>query len=110
MNYDETLTIENICGGAVDERFRREVAEIIKNICDPNTPAEQKRTITLEFQFDPYKDRSGSSVTLICKSKMAAIEPVDGSVHFAKDGFGIKAYAHNPNQTKLFDAEGSKPQ
>lgn len=107
MDYNETLSITNICGGAVEERFEREVIELLKNICDPNTPSDVKRTIILEFQFEPFPDRSGALVKLICKGKLAAIDPVDGSVYFAKHGAVVKAYAHDPRQENLFGTEKS---
>ena len=107
MDYNETLSIENICGGAVAERFDRELVELLKNISDPNTLADQKRTITLEFQFMPFPDRSGATVHLICKGKLAAVEPVPGSVFFAKVGAIVKAYAHDPRQEQLFGTEKS---
>lgn len=107
MDYNETLSIENICGGAVAERFERELVELLKNICDPNTPADQKRTITLEFTFQPFPDRSGAQVSLVCKGKLASAESVPGSVFFAKQGAMVKAYAHDPRQENLFGTEKS---
>jgi len=107
MEYNETLSLENICGGAAGERFEREVVELLKNICDPNTPADQKRSITLEFQFEPFEDRSGAKVTLHCRGKLAAIEAVPGTVFFAKSGNVVKAYAHDPRQENLFGTEKS---
>jgi hypothetical protein len=107
MDYNETLSIENICGGAVSERFERELHEVLKNISDPNTDAEQKRTITLEFQFKPFPDRSGAQVLFSCKGKLAAAEGVAGSVFFAKQGALLRAYAHDPRQEQLFGTEKS---
>jgi len=91
----------------VPERFERELTELLKNISDPNTPPDSKRSITLEFQFTPFGDRSGAQVTLVCKGKLAAADPVSGSVFFAKQGPFIKAYAHDPRQENLFGTEKS---
>lgn len=107
MDYNETLSITNICGGAVPEHFEREIIELLKNVMDPNTDAEQKRTITLQFEFTPFADRSGALVELITKGKLAPAEPVPGSVFFAKQGALVKAYAHDPRQENLFGTEKS---
>lgn len=107
MDYSQTLSIENICGGAVPERFERELSELLKNISDPNTDAEQKRTIVLEFQFTPFPDRSGAQVVLLCKGKLATAEPVPGNIFFARNGAMLKAYSHDPRQDNLFGTEKS---
>jgi hypothetical protein len=44
----------------VPEIFRREVAELMANINDCNTNYATKRKITLEFVFEPFKDRAAS--------------------------------------------------
>lgn len=98
------LTIDNICGGAVPERFQRELATLLQNINDPNNPVDMKRKLTLEFEFAPFPDRSGAIVTLLCKSKLAAVESVQGGVYFARNGMALKAYAHDPQQARMFDA------
>lgn len=105
--FNRTLGIENICGGAVPEVFERELREVLENIADRNTPADAKRTIVLEFQLAPFPDRSGASVAFHCKGKLAAISPVAGSVFFAKRGAVIEAYAHDPRQTQLFGTTDS---
>jgi hypothetical protein len=104
-DYNESLTIENICGGAVPERFQRELSVLLQNINDPNNPAEGKRKLTLEFEFEPFPDRSGAIVTLVCKSKLAGVENVQGGIYFARNGLALKAYAHDPKQPQLFGSE-----
>ena len=107
MDYNQTLGIGNICSGAVAEVFEHELAEVLKNINDPNTPADAKRKIVLEFEFSPFPDRSGANVLLVCKGKLASIDGVAGSVFFAKHGALVKAYAHDPRQEHLFGTEDS---
>lgn len=99
------LTLSNICGGAVEERFAREVHDLLDNIDDPNTTADQQRTITIEFKFKPFPDRKGATVMFTCKSKLAAGESVDGSVFFSKRAGQMRAYANDPRQEQLFRSE-----
>jgi hypothetical protein len=105
IEYNGDLSIENICGGAVPERFQKELCVILQNINDPNNPAETKRKLVLEFEFEPFPDRTGAIVTLVCKSKLAALENVQGGVYFARNGLALKAYAHDPQQAKMFEAK-----
>ena len=44
--------------------FEREVEEGAEEHGDVNTDAEAARKITLEFTFEPYKDRSGAVVLI----------------------------------------------
>lgn len=114
MDHTNALTIENICGGCVEERFQRELELVLRNIADVNTPHDQKRTFSLEFEFRPFPDRSGANIVLNVKSKLAAIEPVVGTTFFAKDGARTKAFNHDPRQDNLFGTDKSlgqnKPQ
>jgi len=107
LDYKETLSLNNICGGSVEERFQHELLQVLKSINDPNTDAEKKRTLTLEFEFNPFPDRSGAIITLTTKSKIPSIEPVAGSMYLSRQGAVIKAFAHDPRQENLFGSEKS---
>jgi hypothetical protein len=99
----DRLSILNICRGAVPELFDREVAELMDNINDCNTDVGKKRKIVLEFDFEPFKDRSGATVTVQCKSKLAAVEAVEGNIFFARDAKNnVNAYPHDPRQVAMF--------
>lgn len=108
--FNDGLSIENICGGAVPERFQRELSALLQNINDPNNPAETKRTLTLQFDFEPFPDRNGAIVTLTCKSKLAPVENLQGGVYFARNGLTLKAYAHDPQQAKMFESQSKEVQ
>lgn len=99
----EKVSLSNLCGGAVEEVFQRELAEVLENVADINTDPEQKRKITLEFSLSPFEDRSGAQVTFSCKSKTAAVKEVKGTVFFQRRGMTFEAYPHDPKQARLFD-------
>jgi hypothetical protein len=100
---DETLTLTNICGGAVEEIFQRELSQILVNIADVNTDAEEKRKITFEFTFEPFEDRSGAKVIFACKSKQAPVNAASGTMFLARKGSGFLAIPHDPKQARLFE-------
>ena len=50
------LSIENLCGGAVNERINRALRKVSDNILDPNTDPKKKREITLKLTFSPNEN------------------------------------------------------
>lgn len=101
----EELSLENICGGAVDEIFQRELSQVLANIADVNTEAEAKRKITFEFTFEPFEDRSGAKVIFACKSRQAPVNAASGTMFLARNGNTFKAIAHDPKQSRLFEKD-----
>jgi hypothetical protein len=103
----ETLNLQNICGGAVEEVFQRELDHVLANISDVNTDAEAKRKITFEFTFEPFDDRSGAKVIFACKSKQAPVNAASGTMFLSRRGTNFVAIAHDPKQSRLFEPEMS---
>jgi hypothetical protein len=110
----DRLTLANICKGAVEERFAREVSALLDNIGDPNTPAEKPRELTLKFKFLPFADRAGAQVSFEIGSKLAPMAPVKGNVYLTVDRSTgeIFAYPRDPRQDSLFAEKpaGAGPQ
>jgi hypothetical protein len=103
VNNLDQLTLDNICNGAVPERFLRALNTILRNIRDPNTPATGKRKMTLEFTFAPHNDRSGAEVEFGIKEKLAGDETVTGNIYMAQPPGGeLRAYPRDPRQEVLF--------
>lgn len=104
----ELLSLENMCGGAVNEVFQRELSEVLDNIYDINTDPEAKRKLSLEFTLTPFEDRSGASIHFVCKSKLMPTKTVNGTIFLASRAGKIVAVPHNPKQAQLFgeEAEG----
>jgi len=98
------MKITTVCRGAVPEVFDHSISEVLKNICDPSTDPEQKRTITLQFDVAPFKDRSGAQITFSVKIKNASIEPIVGQAFFSKQSGVLRAYSSDPRQDELFAA------
>ena len=100
----EKLSLANIARGAAEEIFAHELERILENIADINSDAEQKRTITLEFSFKPFEDRSGFSIVVSSKAKLAAVQAVKATAFLVRKGGQIFAYPHDPRQASLFTA------
>lgn len=109
MEDKQSVNLGNICGGAVEEVFQRELESVLTNIADINTNAEQKRKITLEFTLKPFEDRSGAQVEFACKSKTAAVSTVKGTMFLQRHGLVMVAVPHDPKQQRLFSADDTAP-
>lgn len=107
MEDKELVTLSNLCGGAVEEVFQREFAEVLDNVADVNTDPEAKRKIVLEFTLEPFEDRSGAQVTFACKSKTVPVNAVKGTVFLQRRGTGMVAVPHDPKQIRLFDGKSA---
>lgn len=51
------FSFDQLCGGAALERFQLGMAQIVRNIVDPNTDPEKNRTLTIKLTFKPDKSR-----------------------------------------------------
>ncbi len=107
MEHDGPVSVNigNICGGAVPERFEAEIAKLMANISDLNTDPEAKRSLVLEFEFKPSPDRKAAVVRFKCKTKLAGMSGVNGSVFMSTAHGTIKAFTEDPRQTKLFASQ-----
>jgi len=103
----QELTLLTICKGAVPEIFAHEMAKVIANIADPNTSATKPRSVQLTFTVVPFPDRSGASVSLICKATLGALDAsgVSGSIYIAKRDGKYAAFSRDLRQEMLFSSE-----
>lgn len=71
MNGFERMTLANLAGGGAEEIFQRELARVLANIADPNTPAQSKRKIVLTVEFKTREARDGADVSVAYETKLA---------------------------------------
>lgn len=100
---EDSLSIANICSGAVSEIFQRELDRVLANIADVNTPADKKRKIQLTFIIKPYEDRTGAEIEFGCSSQLAPVETVEGRIFLGRRDGRLVAVPHDPRQPELFD-------
>ena len=80
------LSIETLCGGAVQERINRALRKVSDKILDPNTEAKKKRSISLTLTFIPNEtDREDCSVEANVSMKLAPEEGVKTQLYINRD-------------------------
>ena len=99
-----SFTLANFMGGALEERFAGELARVLDNIRDPNTPALGKRKIVVEFVFDPEDSREVGDIECTVSSKPQGTKRLASRMFIGKDREGNPVVStENPKQTKMFE-------
>lgn len=101
MSDLKELNIHNFAGGAATELFARELAEVLKNIDDPNTKQDFQREINLKFCIKPDANKETGMLSVECKSKIAPARHASGQTFFGRRGGKLAAYSQNVNQMEL---------
>jgi hypothetical protein len=101
MDEIAEVGLTTLMGGLAVERFNDALAEVLKNIIDPNTPAKAKRGIKLEVTFKPGRDRDLGDVELAVSAKLAPAEKSVTRMFIALTKAGPVATEYNPNQPQL---------
>lgn len=86
MKKSQYVDLSNLGHGAAAEMFQDEMGRLIANITDPNTKAEQVRSITLKLKVKPSKDRTFCAAEISCDSKLAAVMPFETQLFVGMDG------------------------
>ena len=71
--------------GAIQEKIEGELEKIFDNIHDLNTPAKNKRTLTIKLEFVPDDSRQVVSLSSDFTTKLAPVEGVATTVLTGKD-------------------------
>lgn len=83
---NQKLTLETLCGGAVQEKVDRALHAIAENILDPNTDPKKKRTITIKVICAPNgDDREDVTVTVDVTKTLAPDTGVNTHFFLGKD-------------------------
>lgn len=99
--------LHTIGAGAVAEKFAAELKAVLENIQDPNTQADAKRKIILEFILEPSEDRERVAVAITARSVFAATKPTSELLWLGtQNGAPIATVLHgalgeNPHQGVL---------
>lgn len=81
----DLLKLENIAGGALQEKANAAMIKILENLQDPNTPWKNKRSITIKLSFTQNEDRDDTAVELSVDTKLAPVSPVVTRMAIGKD-------------------------
>lgn len=102
MLEQKDVSLDNLAGGAVVERFNDAMKEVLGNILDPNTTLA-KRAITLKLEIKPDENRDFGRVDITCKTSLAPATPLATKVYIGRDKTGPCATEYNPQQLSLPD-------
>lgn len=72
----ETVKLEEMIGGALQEQFSKSFAKVVENLADRNTPYKDKRKIVIELGFTQNEERDDVSCSVKVSEKLAAQNPI----------------------------------
>ncbi|MCM1191995.1 MAG: hypothetical protein NC123_18265 [Butyrivibrio sp.] len=81
----DLLKLEEVAGGALQEKANVAMQKVIDNMQDPNTPWKPKRKITIELSFTQTEDRDDAAVEVSVNTKLAPVSPVVTRMSIGKD-------------------------
>lgn len=105
MFTNAKMTLSSICNGALEEIFQAELQKVLENVDDVNAKADAKRSLSITFEFKPFKDRNGAELTLRTSSKLVPRDPVETSVYIKATENGMEAFVNDPRQQQMFNEE-----
>jgi hypothetical protein len=102
------LPLSKLANGAIQEKLDYELEKVFDNIHDPNTKAEDKRTVTIKLEFVPDENRQTVKVNSNIAIKLANVRDVSMTVLTGKDFINGKIEAKElksnvPGQTYFDD-------
>lgn len=68
----EKVSLTEIAGGALQEKFNRAFKNVIENLADPNTPFKEARKITMTLTFTQNEQRSDVNCDVHVTEKLSA--------------------------------------
>lgn len=97
----KTFDLQEVAGGALQEKINRELQKVLNNMMDPNTPWKNKRQITIKMTLEQNEDRDDCKADIQVETKLAPVKSIEtrfslgrnldnGEVEIAEYGPGIK--------------------
>ncbi len=104
------VTLDNIAGGALREQFDAAWEELIANIRDPNTDAEEVREINIKVRVAPDKNRAKFATRVRVTTKLSGLQPMADTLYLGKDEEGrIRPFTFDQKQADMFQEERTPP-
>lgn len=79
------VELQNIVGGALQEKFSKSFERVIENLQDTNTSYKNKRKITINLDFTQNENRDDVQVTVDVVEKLAPQAGMKTSFYIGKD-------------------------
>ena len=93
------ISLQELAGGALQEKVNQAFEKVMKNMQDPNTPWKNKRKINLTLTFIQNEDRTDCTCDISVDTKLAAVKPVSTKFCTEKNLYTgeIMAQEYGPN-------------
>lgn len=106
------VSFEALGNGALAAQFRQAMAQIGRNVVDPNMNPEAVRGITIELKFKP--NESGTiEMSYVCKTKLAGPKKSKTTLLIGQDvrtgKIEMSEYGNNRPQVAVYDAIQTVP-
>ena len=85
MKHMNKVELQDLVGGALQEKFSKSFEKVVENLQDQNTSFKVKRKITIELSFDQNEARDDVSVSVDVKEKLAPQAGMKTSFYIGKD-------------------------
>lgn len=79
------ISLQELAGGALQEKVNQAFEKVMQNMQDPNTPWKNKRKITVGITFVQNEDRTDCACDISVDTKLAAVKPVSTKFCTQKD-------------------------
>lgn len=91
-------SLDKLLNGALAERFKGAMEDVIANIIDPNTEADKMRKINFTVSIKPNDNRDIASFKIDAKTTLTPPKALETTIMFGADEDGvIVAREYNPN-------------
>lgn len=80
-----SINLQELVGGALQEKFQRALENVIENLQNPNTPYKNKRGITIKMTFTQNEGRDDVKVGIDVQEKLAPQTPLETSFAVGRD-------------------------
>lgn len=85
MEQTEMVNLEELAGGALQEKAQQAIKEVVANTQDPNTPWKNKREVAIKLSFTQNEDRDDATCQISVSKKEAPVKPVETKFSIGKD-------------------------
>lgn len=94
----KTFELQEVAGGALQEKVNSELQKVFKNMQDPNTPWKNKRQITLKMVFEQNEDRDDCKCDISVETKLAPVKGIATRFSMARnlDNGEVEAVEYGP--------------
>lgn len=79
------IKLQELVGGALQEKFQRALENVLENLQNPNTPYKNKRGITIKMTFAQNESRDDVKVGIDVQEKLAPQTPLETSFAVGRD-------------------------